>query len=275
MSYSKIDSVDAFHKVAVIGASAVGKSQLLNRIQRNDFRDEYFSTNGSQFCVHDESVGEKVVRLQLWDISSSDRGFPHDAFYRSVTGIMVVLDLSNKDSLKIAHEIITQVKQSKIFFVGPSPAIVLVGNKHDLQYVREVSDDEFNALAQEHDIRSFIVSAKDNKNIDFLLNQFARALTNFDEPNPELSNEQKALIDYIEQQMDRIPKRENKFKNFSALLEEVRTKPNEMLSHHKHALSIASQHRDRGVLGFFKGVWLRNTQSENEYYETFGYKPQR
>ncbi|HRD71368.1 MAG TPA: GTPase domain-containing protein [Legionella sp.] len=73
--------------------------------------------------------------------SRESSGHLYNDAYLFCTGIIVVLDLSRKESLMVAHEMVNKAKQ---FY--KSPLIVSVGNQQDLKHLREVSDDAFNAL---------------------------------------------------------------------------------------------------------------------------------
>lgn len=113
--------------------------------------------------------------------SRESSGHLYNDAYLFCTGIIVVLDLSRKESLMVAHEMVNKAKQ---FY--KSPLIVSVGNQQDLKHLREVSDDAFNAFAKEHDIRGFMVSTRDNMKLEFLSDQLVCDLmAKFELPAPK------------------------------------------------------------------------------------------
>ena len=58
---------DHLFKLVLIGDSGVGKSCLLLRFADDTFTDTYVSTIGVDFRFRNVKVGDKQVKLQIWD----------------------------------------------------------------------------------------------------------------------------------------------------------------------------------------------------------------
>lgn len=54
-------------KVIVIGDSGVGKTNLITRFCENHFRDTYVATIGVDFKIKSLTMGDKKIKLQIWD----------------------------------------------------------------------------------------------------------------------------------------------------------------------------------------------------------------
>ncbi|KAF3787595.1 Ras-related protein [Nymphaea thermarum] len=65
--------MDYVFKVVVIGDSAVGKSQLLNRFSKNEFSDDCRATVGVEFQTKTLLIQKKLVKAQIWDTAGQER----------------------------------------------------------------------------------------------------------------------------------------------------------------------------------------------------------
>ena len=58
---------DLSFKIIIIGNSGVGKSCLSVKATKNIFENNYSATVGFEFFNFNVKLGEKVIRLQIWD----------------------------------------------------------------------------------------------------------------------------------------------------------------------------------------------------------------
>lgn len=58
---------DYMFKVIVIGDSGVGKTNLILRFGDQNFNNNYVATIGVDFKIKTITIGDKRIRLQLWD----------------------------------------------------------------------------------------------------------------------------------------------------------------------------------------------------------------
>jgi len=54
-------------KVIIIGDTGVGKSCLVHRATKNEFKETYDITIGAEFYSYNAIVGSTKVKLQIWD----------------------------------------------------------------------------------------------------------------------------------------------------------------------------------------------------------------
>ncbi|KAJ6677084.1 RAS-RELATED PROTEIN RABA6B [Salix viminalis] len=57
----------------LIGDSAVGKSNLLSRFSRDEFRLDSKPTIGVEFAYRNIRVGDKLIKAQIWDTAGQER----------------------------------------------------------------------------------------------------------------------------------------------------------------------------------------------------------
>jgi small GTP-binding protein len=152
---------DEVLKVIIIGDSTVGKTQLTLRFADDTFSDAPMPTIGVDFRVKEVSALGSTYRLQIWDTAGQER-FRNitESYYRRARGVIIVYDLSNRDSFHQVEAWIGSIARS------PSSDIprVLVGNKDDLPHA--VSDAEIAAATSQYKIQHFLTSAKTGKGVN-------------------------------------------------------------------------------------------------------------
>jgi Ras-related protein Rab-1A len=154
---------DCLVKTIIIGDSGVGKSSLLYRYTDQDWNPHYIATIGVDFKVMTFERQNKVVKLQLWDTAGQERfrTITH-AYYRGSHGIMIVYDVTNRESFENIKMWLDDVKK----YGADQVPMVLVGNKADMIRHREVSKEEADAFAAQLGCEHYEASAKDDVGVD-------------------------------------------------------------------------------------------------------------
>lgn len=73
MADSMDEDCDYLFKAVLIGDSAVGKSNILSRISRNEFQLDSKPTIGVEFAYRNVKVGDKLIKAQIWDTAGQER----------------------------------------------------------------------------------------------------------------------------------------------------------------------------------------------------------
>jgi len=156
-------SYDYLFKIIIIGDGFVGKTALVERITRNDFRTCYNSTIGVDFSSYTLDINEDTIKTYIWD-TAGQKCFSSiiSAYYSGIAGAVIVFDVTNRESYEKVSYWLNEIKMSNT--TENKPVIILVGNKIDAQD-RTVSKTEAESFASANDMMYYETSAKQNINV--------------------------------------------------------------------------------------------------------------
>ena len=145
------------YKLIFLGDQGVGKSCILNRFMSDTFKEDYQATIGLDFQSKNVQIDNQDVHLLLYDTAGQEKFRSLIPMYtRDANIILLVYDIGSKESfvhLPDWLKDLTNINASEVIFA-------LVGNKTDLSDKREVSPEEGQKFAEEHDFIFQEVSAK-------------------------------------------------------------------------------------------------------------------
>ena len=157
MSSKKKNPITPKYKLIFLGDQNVGKSSILNRFLSDTFVEEYQATIGLDFQSKNVQIDNQDVHLLLYDTAGQEKFRSLIPMYtRDANIILLVYDITNKESFENLYVWLKDLTNININEV----IICIVGNKIDLNEKREVSNEEGQKYAQEHDFIFQEVSAK-------------------------------------------------------------------------------------------------------------------
>ena len=126
-------------KIAVLGQSLVGKSALTFRFINNKFPNEHDTTIEDAYSIKSK-IDDIQCQLEILDTAGQDDYQTMlDTWINSCDGFILVYSIDNKESFeatKVRYERIIKLKgEQKV-------AIIIVGNKCDLEDNRKVTREE-------------------------------------------------------------------------------------------------------------------------------------
>ncbi|XP_049840417.1 ras-like protein family member 10B [Schistocerca gregaria] len=131
------DSCLSCVKVALLGASAVGKTSIVRQFVWNEFSDEYSATDRRYAYYPTVVINERLYELKVSDIPVIPY-FPVNSFcewadfrfygLRSANAYVLVFDLCNTESFQYIRSLRDQMWESRDMRHVP---VVVVGNKLD------------------------------------------------------------------------------------------------------------------------------------------------
>jgi len=133
-------------KLLLIGNSSVGKSSLLLRFSDKQWlpEDEASATIGVDFRVHKMDVNGRKVKMSIWDTAGQERFRTITAsYYRGAQGVILVYDVSSRESFEALPRWLEELEN----YVPPEVVKIVVGNKLDKEYSRQVPTSEAAAFA--------------------------------------------------------------------------------------------------------------------------------
>ncbi|XP_042379466.1 ras-related protein RABA5c-like [Zingiber officinale] len=186
------DGEQYLFKIVIIGDSAVGKSNLLSRYARNEFNLHSKATIGVEFQTQSMEINGKEVKTQIWDTAGQERfRAVTSAYYRGAVGALVVYDISRRTTFDSIPRWLQEINTH----CDTTMAKLLVGNKCDLENIRNISVEEGKSLAEAEGLFFIETSALDSTNvkeafeivIKEIYNNMSRKVLNSDSFKAELS----------------------------------------------------------------------------------------
>ena len=163
------------YKVLLLGDSTVGKTCFLKRYLDDTFQDVYLSTIGFDFKFKTVTLSNgNQIKLQIWDTVGEERYRTiAKSYYKGAHGIVLIYDITNKNSFKNIKKWISQIKEE----LSNKISIVLVANKIDMPE-RIVSEEDGKNLANSMNLQIFEASARDNINVSEAFQELAEDINN-------------------------------------------------------------------------------------------------
>ncbi|XP_034917346.1 ras-related protein RABA6a isoform X2 [Populus alba] len=161
MADSYDEECDYLFKAVLIGDSAVGKSNLLSRFSRDEFRLDSKPTIGVEFAYRNIRVGDKLIKAQIWDTAGQERAIT-SSYYRGALGALLVYDITRRATFDNVKKWLRELRD----FGSSDMVVVLVGNKSDISHLREVDEDDGKNLAETEALYFMETSALENLNVE-------------------------------------------------------------------------------------------------------------
>ena len=150
-------------KVIFIGDASVGKTSIINKYVKNEFKDKNQSTIGADIFYKEVELDKEKVNLTIWDTSGQERyNSLISSYFRGSRGCFIVYDISDINSFNNLEKKFQLVKD----YANEDVIIILVGNKSDLEEKRKVKTEEGKKFAEGKSCLFFETSAKNNENLD-------------------------------------------------------------------------------------------------------------
>ncbi|KAK4231693.1 P-loop containing nucleoside triphosphate hydrolase protein [Podospora fimiseda] len=124
---------DYLAKIILLGPSGTGKSCLLHRFVKSEWRVLSSQTIGVEFASKIIKVGtgarRKRIKLQLWDTAGTERfRSVSRSYYRGAAGAILVYDITSYNSFNMLSPFLNDARA----LASPNLSLLLVGNKLDL-----------------------------------------------------------------------------------------------------------------------------------------------
>ena len=133
-------------KIVIVGDSGVGKSNIISRYCNDQFIQDGKATVGVELENKFFKINNEVLNVSIWDTAGQER-FKSitNAYYRGAHGVIVVFDLTRKETFLNCKNWFTEVKNSNNQNLQN---LLLIGNKSDLTDLRHVAAEEGKDMAQ-------------------------------------------------------------------------------------------------------------------------------
>ena len=152
-------------QIIMIGESGVGKTSLIRRYTNNIFNSNHLETIGIEFYNREERINNKIIQIKFWDTAGQE--IFHSLtknFYRKADGIIIVYDITNKESFERVQDWIKSVYDNTETY--KEIQMIIVGNKIDLEEKREVRKEDGLKIGKYYEIDFFEASAKNAEGVN-------------------------------------------------------------------------------------------------------------
>ena len=185
------NSYELLYKIIIIGDTCVGKSNILSRYLKDEFREDSKSTVGVELGTKFLKIKGTGAKLQIWDTAGQERYRSiTSSYYKGSHGCFIVYDITSESSFENVDKWYEQAQKE----ASKDVSIVLVGNKCDLENERKVSKEKAEEKAKNFNIPFFETSALSKIKIDDI---FTEMVNNIYERTGGVKNEDDDDIEII------------------------------------------------------------------------------
>ena len=164
-------------QIILVGESDVGKTSLIRRYTNNIFNSNHLETIGIEFYNKEEKINNKIIQIKFWDTAGQE--IFHSLtknFYRKADGIIIVYDITNKESFERVQDWIKSIYDNTDTF--KEIQMIIVGNKIDLEEMREVKKEDGVKIGKYYEIDFYEASAKNDEGVNNFMIKIIRDILN-------------------------------------------------------------------------------------------------
>lgn len=164
------------YRLVVCGGGAVGKSALTIQFIQSHWLEEYDPTIEDSYrkqCV----IDEEVALLDVLDTAGQEEySAMREQYMRTGEGFLLVYSITSRNSFDEIGTFFQQILRVKDKDYFP---VILVANKCDLEYERQVGAHEGRELAKQFGCRFIETSAKQRLNVDEAFSNLVREIRKY------------------------------------------------------------------------------------------------
>ena len=158
-----MEEYDLLLKILLLGDLNSGKSCLLLRFADQNCHQTYISTIGVDFKIRTVEIGNKTVKLQIWDTAGQEKFRTiTSSYYRGAQGIIVVFSVTNEQTFRGVEGWFQEIERYACENVNK----MLIGNKCDDIEKRVVDYNVAKAYADRKEVPYLEVSTKNGTNVE-------------------------------------------------------------------------------------------------------------
>ena len=158
---------DCEFNIAVLGASRVGKTSILNRITKQVFAAEHIPTT-IEIQEHTVTLDNVKANFKFHDIScSAEYRLTTRRTILSADAFILVFSMADKHSFDELEKIKLKIEVLKRVQISDLPVIV-IGNKIDIGRIEDANDDILKYCQNDMDSVFLECSAKNEKDLSYI-----------------------------------------------------------------------------------------------------------
>jgi len=162
-------------KVVLLGNSGAGKSSIAHRFVYDKFNHYPESTIGASFFTRfmKKKDSTSTIKYHIWDTAGQEKYHAlAPMYYRGAAAAVLVYDIVSIVSFEALKSWLQRLRE-----FGPMGlALIIVGNKCDLDDKRQISKETAEAFAKQEGCLYLETSARDDTNVELVFQEIARLL---------------------------------------------------------------------------------------------------
>ena len=161
------DDYDMIFKIILIGDSSVGKTNIMNKYLKNQFKEDSRATVGVEFGSKQFVIDNRKIKAQIWDTAGQERyRAVTSAYYKGAKGAFIVYDVTRKETFDSVNRWISDILTT----CDKNLTIILIGNKSDLEDQRQISKQQGEEKAKTYQLAFLETSALSGENLEKAFN---------------------------------------------------------------------------------------------------------
>ncbi len=180
-------------QILILGDSSVGKTSLISRYANGIFKEEYLATVGLDYYNKQDTINNLNVLVKLWDTAGQERFkslTPN--YFRNAEGVVIVFDVTNLETFENLKYWISSIK-SNLGEKNIIIPIIIIGNKIDMNDMRDINKEEAGKFAKENDYKYFEASAKTGEGVDEAFREIVNQILDNSDKLEEIKEERKSI----------------------------------------------------------------------------------
>ena len=157
------DNYEMMVKVVLVGDSGVGKTNIMSKYLKNEFREDSKATVGVEFGAKQFTVEGHTIKAQIWDTAGQERYKAiTSAYYKGAKGAFICYDITRKNTFDSVNKWVSDLTAA----ADKKITIILIGNKSDLEDQRQVTKEMGEEKANQLQIAFLETSAFSGDNLE-------------------------------------------------------------------------------------------------------------
>ncbi|KAI5960968.1 RHB1 [Candida pseudojiufengensis] len=176
--------------IAVVGSRSVGKSSMTVRFVEDHFVESYYPTIENQFSKNLKFKNQEYA-IEVLDTAGQDEySMMNEKHLIGIHGYLLVYSVTSRQSFELIEIIRDKILNS---IGNENIPLVLIGNKNDLNFQRQVSFDDGFKLSEKFKCKFLETSVKENYNINQSFETLIEEIEKIHNP-PIVKKEEKCVI---------------------------------------------------------------------------------
>lgn len=160
------------YKIILIGDGGCGKTSFVNCLRKGEFSSKYIATQGVDVSPTTFNTNHGTIIFKIWDCAGQEKfGGLKDGYYIGANAVIIMLDLTNKLSLRNMENWVKDAGR----VVGGDVPVIVCGNKIDALN-RKITEEMIKEVLPKT-VPYFNVSSKIKYNVQAAVLELATKLT--------------------------------------------------------------------------------------------------